>query len=339
MIKRHHQILAGILIVQIVLAVVILWPKSPAVAEGKPLFGDLKADDIVALSIADGEGHAVQLKEADGDWVLPEASDYPAQGEKVSSFLKKVVGLDTRRIVARSGASHKRLRVDPEDFVRRIELETFEHEKRTLYLGSSPRYGAVHFRLEGQDDTYLTGDLTSFDAGAEASAWIDPAYVSIPQKDVSEIKLRNTNGTFVFEKGKEGAWAMEGLASDETLDQAQVGSLLRQASSLRMLAPLGKDKIGDYGLDDPSAVVTLETITKTVTLRVGARVPDDNSYVVKSSESSYYVKVREANVEVMVERARDDFLQKPPTPKPQAGRRRDRSLFALLGALTGRFAT
>jgi hypothetical protein len=68
-------------------------------------------------------------------------------------------------------------------------------------------------------------------------------------------------------------------------------------------------------MDDPNALVTLETADTTVTLRVGAKDADDVSYVVKSSESDYFVHVAEASLKTLVESDREAFLEEPPTPE------------------------
>ena len=126
--KRHNRILASILILQIILSVVVFWPRPVATGASEPLFPGLEADDIVALTIADGEGKSITLArlpspevgrgaggEGRGDWVLPDADDYPAQADKITPLLDKIVGLTTARLVTRTDASHKRLQVAPND--------------------------------------------------------------------------------------------------------------------------------------------------------------------------------------------------------------------------------
>ena len=314
MIKRHHLILAGVLVAQIVLSVVVFWPRASTAGQSEPLFPDLEAEDITALTIEDGEGNVIRLTQVAGEWVLPDAGDYPAQGDAVTSFLDKLLAVSTGRLVTQSDTSHKRLQVAPDEFVRRISFETADGTKETLYLGSSPQFGAMHFRQEGQSETYLTSELTSFDANASASAWIDTSYQSMTQEDVTRMTLENSKGTLVFEKDSEGNWTLADLAEDETLDETQVTSLLRRAAVVTMKAPLGREGQSSYGMDDPNAVVTLETGDKTVTLRVGAKDDEAASYVVKSTESAYYVQVAESSVRALVENGRDAFLQEPPTP-------------------------
>ena len=327
MMKRHNQILASILVIQVVLSVVVFWPRSAATGQSGPVFPDLEADNIVALTIADADGESIALRKVTGNgstelaevWVLPDADDYPAQADKITPLLEDIVGLTTGRLVTRTGASHKQLQVAPNDFQRRIEFETNDGKKRAFYLGSSPSYGATHFRVADQNETYLTNDMTVWETNATASSWIDTYYLSVPQDEVTELTLQNANGTFTFMKKDEddqGNWTMAGLAEDETLDEAKVNGIVRQATSVTMVRPLGKGERAAYGMDAPNAVVTLETAGRTITLRVGTQDPSDSTYVVFSSASPYYVRVSEYSAKDLVETTGDDFLQPPPTSSP-----------------------
>ena len=96
-------------------------------------------------------------------------------------------------------------------------------------------------------------------------------------------------------------------------------TLLTRLSSLAMIRPLGKADKPEYGLGQPTAVVTVKANddsggTKTTVLRVGAKDDESNTYVVISSESPYYVRVAGFSVEDFVTRTRQDFLQAQPTP-------------------------
>jgi len=97
-----------------------------------------------------------------------------------------------------------------------------------------------------------------------------------------------------------------------------VTTMLRRATKVSLAVPLGKTERPEYGLDHPNAVVTLETGDKTIVLKVGARNPDDETYVVSSSESPYYVRVSEFAVRHMVEDGREDFVPPPATPTPES---------------------
>ncbi len=319
--RRVNRILAAVLAVQIVLVAVVFWPRPASVASGESLFAGLEAEQIARLTISDETGNQVKLAKEMGSWVLPEANDYPCLGNKVPEFLEKIVALRTNRLVTQTPASHKRLKVANDAFERRVELELADGTVHRLYLGTSPRYGATHVRADGQNEVYLAS-LSASDAGVNASNWVDTLYFSIAQDQLVALTLENNNGRFEFEKDEAGAWTMKDLAADETLNENNVKSLATRVASVRMLSPLGKTERDEYGFKEPSAVVTVETgdaegNTKTYTLRVGAKDDEDNSYVVISSESPYYVRVSEYTVKDFVERTRDDFLELPPTPTPE----------------------
>ena len=318
MIKRHHLILAGVLVAQVILSVVVFWPRASTAGQGELVFPDVETGDVVALTIEDEGGDAIVLTKMTGEWVLSEAGDFPARAEAVTTFLDKLLAVSAGQLVTQNETSHKRLQVAADDFVRRVSFETDDGFKETIYFGSSPQFGAMHFRLEGQSETYTTGELTRFDADPSASAWIDASYQSVTQEDVTRMTLENADGTLVFEKAEGGNWTLIDLAEGETLDEAQVTTVLRRASAVTMVAPLGREEQPSYGMDTPNAVLTLETPGETVTLRVGARDEDTSSYVVKSSQSPYYVHVAEFNVNALVQNGRDDFLEEPPTSEGES---------------------
>jgi hypothetical protein len=145
----------------------------------------------------------------------------------------------------------------------------------------------------------------------------------VPQVLVTALTVQNKNGRFELEKSEAGTWTLKGLAAGETVSDNDIQSMLTQVSSIALTQPLGKKEQDAYGLESPNAVVTVKTrdqagTIKTTTLRVGAKDDKDNSFVVISSESPYYVRVAGYSVQNFVEKARDYFLQAPPTPAPAA---------------------
>ena len=320
--KRHTLILIGILVIQIALSVAMFWPRQAAGDEGEPVFPNLDPRDIVEVTITDGEGNTLHLSSAQGDWVLPDAGDYPAGSESVEPLLEGLAGLTTGRLVTRTEPSHRSLQVADDDFLRRVVFQLAGGATRAVYIGSSPRYGVSHFRVFGQDEVYLTSDLQSWDVGTNATSWVDTSYLTVPRADITRLTLTNPNGTFAFTTGtptEEGAtvWSMEGLAPEEELNNANVVALVNQAASVNMVAPLGREERDVYGLDEPNATVTIETVDDTVTVVVGAADAGDANYVVKASTSPYYVHVSKWNVSYLVDYAREDFLILPPTPLPE----------------------
>ncbi len=318
--SKRNLILVAVLVVQIAIAAVVFWPREVA-SRGEPLFPAVEAGQIVGLTITGAGDNRIVLAKAGEGWVLSEAGDYPVLADKVPPLLADIAGLTTDRLVAQTPGSHGRLKVARDDFERRIEFEMADGTVRQLYVGTAPSFGATHVRAGGRDEVYLTADLTAQEVQVQASAWVDRTYLEVPQDQIVAVTLENANGRFEFVKAGE-TWTMAGLAADEPLDEGAVNTLVNRARLTTLQAPLGKEELPAYGLDDPQAVVTLQTETeqggsRTYTLWVGAQDPEDNSYVVKSSESAWYVRVNEFAVSDFVEKGRQDFIVQP-TPTPEA---------------------
>lgn len=317
---RLNQILIGVLIVQLIVAAFVFLPQTlSSQAEVEALLPGLDIDRVATLTITSGEGRSLTLAKRNGAWVLASAGDYPTVEGDVLTLLQDIAAVQTNRLVTETPGSHKRLEVAKDDYQRLVELEADDGTTYRLYIGSSPTFGAAHVRVAGENEVYLTPELSAQDVGTLATDWVDTTYVSLPQEEVTAFTLQNGQGAFEFARDGE-AWSMAGLTGDEVLNENTVRTLLSRATMVRLQQPLGTTEEAAYGLDDPSAVVTLETDGgETHTLRVGAQDAEDNSYVVAWSGSSFYVRVSESSVQDFVEKRRDDLLQQPtPTPGPEA---------------------
>ena len=312
--------LAALLVVQLVLSVVLLWPRQAVSASGQPLFEGIQQADIIAMAITDDQGRSVQLAKTSDQWVLESGGGYPADGAKVTPALTKLLELSKGRLISKTPASQVQLKVADQNYLRRIEIKTSGGAALTLYLGSSAGGTATHVRLGGQSEVYMASGTSSWDYSADASSWIDTVYLALPSADVVRLSLSNSNGKWEFEKDGTGAWTMPSAQPAEQFNPESVSNLLSRFVSLRMTRPLGTTEDPSYGLASPAALITLVSKSgdeeKTVTLAVGAKDTADSSYTVKSSESSFYVRVSEYSLNDFVDRTRDSFLILPATPTP-----------------------
>jgi len=322
-ISRANQVLAALLIVQIAVVAIVLWPRSAAGTAGEPLLPGVQADQVMQVTIRDDQGASIDLLQREGKWVIPTAGDYPCKEGAVSDFLAKLVALKRDRLVTQTTDSHKRLKVADQDFVRAVELRLADNSVRLVYLGTSASASAVYIRVAEQNQVYLAPDLSTSDVGAQAASWVDTLYSSIPEDQMVSVTLQNANGPLTLTKGEDGTWTLADLATGETLNQSAITSWISRLASVRMSAPLGTEAQPGYGLDSPTVTVQIETkaqdgTTKAYTLQVGAQDEQGQTYVFKSSESPYYVRVDQYTVSDWVEKKRADFLQLPPTPTPAA---------------------
>lgn len=314
--QRPIQGLTALLIVQIALLVVVFWPRPVPSGAGKPLLPNFQSANVVELRIADADGNQVVLRRQGDAWVLPEFDDYPALAGPVEQLLAKVSELTDRRRITRTVASHKQLQVAADGFLRKIDLQMADGTYYRLYIGSTESYGTGYVRLDGYDEVYL-GDLTSSSAVVQLTTWVDTLYVDLSTDAVNAVQVQNKVGALSFSKDDQGTWSLAGLAPGQTLDQNKVKALVAKVAQLRMLRPLGKQALPEYGMDRPQAVVQVKTADKEVTLTIGAQGAD-SSYVVISSESPYYVRVSGSLLQDVVEKGADGYTVPPPTATPTA---------------------
>jgi hypothetical protein len=321
--NRRNQILAVILAAQLVVVGFVLWPRrSASSGEVKSVFPDVTTDQIASLTISDVSGTSITLAKEGDAWVLPDVDSYPILSDKATALLDKLVALKTDRLVAQTSSSYKRLKVATDDYERLVHITLADGTTHDLYVGTSPSYGATHVRADDQAGVYLTSELSISDVGTGASSWVDTAYLNVPEDQIVALTLENANGRFEFTKTND-TWTMKDLATGETLDQSTVTALVNKARYVTLSRPVGKTADPAYGMDAPGAVVTLQTHSedagdKTYTLTVGAMDSADSTYVVKSSESPYYVRASSYSVADLVQKDHEAFLLQPPTPTPEA---------------------
>ena len=313
----RNKILAAGIVLQIAVLAVVFWPESEG-PPPEPLLQDVSATDIAAITITDSRGRQIRLAKGGDGCVMPDADDFPCNAEQLTSLIDRAVAVTTGNLVTKTPDSHRRLQVHTDEFLRLIEIEQLSGAKQKMYLGSSPRPRASHVRADGDDTVYVTSDLADFDVPSEAVSWIETRYFTVPERDVVSITLENENGTFDLRKDEDGNWSMVGLEADEEFRQVGLDALLNRATKLDVRRPLGKSKEDSYGLNEPAALVTVQTSAEgapngTYTIEIGIKDPDDfQGRLTKYSRSQYYVMAPAWTVAEFTGKKREDFIVQPP---------------------------
>lgn len=328
--NRTNIILIGLLIAQLIALVIFNLPGSSADVDiGGRLIEGFEAGNITEVTITDNAGESIRLMLVEGDWVLPEYDNFPAMTSSVMTFLDRIPNLTTDRLIAESSTSHRQLGVAEDDYRRLIQLKSNE-DTTNLYIGTAAGTNANHARIGEEDRVYLTSGLSTIDASINITSWIDTQYFTLPPENVISFTLENADGLYEFERVDE-QWILRGLSEGETLDQTTFTTLLDSALALRLSEPLSNEVEEGYGLEEPSATITIvteEPITqspddeedgdeaetsrarRTFTLDFGAE--RDNGVVTKASNSNFYVLVPSFTAQRFVDATREDFLLELP---------------------------
>ncbi|MFV9689871.1 MAG: DUF4340 domain-containing protein [Desulfobacteria bacterium] len=327
---RANKILIIILFMQVLLALYMFQPWSKgSETPAENLFAGIGAEEISEIAIKGEKETAIQIQKTGDKWILPGCGGYPADQAKVSLLAEKITGLATRPLVARKKSSHKRLKVSADAFERLITFKAGDKkEDHTLYLGTAPSYKQMHVRSGAGDEVYLARDISVWEADIEPSSWIDTLYFSVKEADVVGLSVKNAQGTIDLERGDQNEWIAKGIKPEEKLDVTQIKGMIAKAVSIRMDEPIGQEESPSFGMESPSAVLTIRTevtpgkqsddktkVEKTHTILVGARDEKEKGYIVKSSGSPFYVYVPSYAVEPFVEKKLADLMETAQEPE------------------------
>lgn len=245
---KIHYGLGGLLVLQLLIAVGLLWWGGDERARQEPLlsFDPAKIDGI---KIGNGTD-TVFLVRQDGHWLIPELDRLPAPDAKVEGILNKLENFKPAWPVATTAASHQRFEVGDDKFQRKVQFLQGETVAAEWYLGTSPGFRKSHIRKAGDDGVY-TIVMSGFDLPAQKGDWLDKGLLGAT--GITGIKgpdyvLEKADGAWRFAKN-DAEQKQEALETDQ--DKAQ-----QLASALTGLQVLGvAEKVPD------NTVETLEVTT------------------------------------------------------------------------------
>lgn len=330
--EKGIRILAVVLVAQLLLAVGLSYtgPNLAAHKADKPMLS-VDQDKVDHLTIEGPDKAKVVLAKVDGTWHLPDNSDFPADGDKVSRLLTKLKGLKQGAAVATSAGAQERFKVSDTKFERRITLANGDTKLATLYLGTTPSVRHIHARTAKEDAVYAV-QFAAFDAPATANMWEDHNILQFPKATVKTVEVDNLHlqakkaaapaDNAKATSAKSGAthpaspltWQADGLPQGEQLKGDAANKLVGLLAKLRVGAVLGREAKAGYGLDKPvfQATVTYDD-DKRVEYRLG-KTADKEEYTLKSSLRPEYFRVPSYVAKPLIAAAKLDTLVASATP-------------------------
>lgn len=335
----RNQILAILLVIQVMIAAVFLFPGG---SQGERptglLLPEFAIDEVNEITIRDSLNEVVLAKNEAGSWVMRSGGDYPVNDARVAQLLGAVRFLEADRLIAENPSSHNRLQVSADNFVREVTFRSADGSTDVLYFGSSSGANATHMRVNDQSQVYLTTGLQAFSVPTGATAWIDPIYFSVVRENITRVQVENANGTFTFFRTGDG-WSLDSLAEGETFNQAGFDPILNGVTNVRMTTPLGREVQAAWNMDTPEATITLTVlepeadtttgevtpeataepvlVERTYTLVIGGGQTEASEYVLKSSASEFYVAISVPTSGVFRNLVRENVVTAAPETTPE----------------------
>ncbi len=286
--KRNIALLI-LLAVQIGLISIFYRPGQDAQPAAMQFFPDLAAEQIVELTILGPDKSGITLNKQETGWIVSSQDNIPVDPEKIKTALEKLTALSSQRLVTKTKASHNRFKVGKQ-YSQVVAVKTADGKQESLYMGTSPAYKSTHVRLNKDDRVFLVKDFSSWEVPLEVSSWWDARYVQENSDALSTIIIKNSKGTLTLKKGEENTWQVADAGAEQKIDSAKFDNLIDRATSMRLSEYLAQEEKPEYGLAAPLATITLTGSKGEVVVRVGAKNEEDNSYVLKSSASPFFVR-------------------------------------------------
>ena len=347
MLTRFHKILIGVLVVQVVLAVIVLTRGDGNLAKKEhPLFAGFDAAQVTRVQVfgapvdAAPAAKPIDLVKHDASWVLASGFDYPVDAAKVTDALTPVAKLTAGEPFATQASRHKQLHVADTDFERKLVM-TVGGKDVTLYIGNAAGARRTAVRLGGDDNVYAVTGISASLLGAEPRAWVDTGYVKIPTDEVARVAIQGAAGKPIeltraaassapVAKPVEGdqpppapaehwtatiAGAPIALDKGETLDESAISRLIGAVSLIDLTSPADPKR----DASKPTATITIErkpgkSTTSPANPTVIDVIADGASYWVHDRGSPRAVLVDKARLDAVVNADRDKLVKKPAPP-------------------------
>ena len=238
---------------------------SNAAALGQTLFPQLKAADVAKVTVAEPKG-SINIEKKDGRWVIAEAGGFPADIEKVSELVVKVLELKTGQTEPIGEKDRARMQLTApgkgDGAATVVTLKGGDGKVLAELL-----VGKKYFKTQPEGDAskalgdgrfvMLPADATRVivvsdplkQATTTVSEWVSREGVAIENIKSIEVKVAD-DGYKVTREHMDAAWVLEGKGGE--LDQNKANGATYALAKVEVADVAAKD--ADTGLDGTTQV-------------------------------------------------------------------------------------
>lgn len=305
--KKWIGILGGLLALQLVLVVAMnLADDDYDAFEADEKLLPFNAEAANRLQFDDGTQH-VTLEKQDGQWVLSDTWNYPADTDALNKLMKKLSALNKGWPVATTSGAAERFKVADKDFDRKITFMSGDKKKAVLYIGTAPGFRQAHARLKGDDDIFVVA-VESWEISAQPDHWLRKDILRINPQDIDRLAMAD----FVLTRVDQ-TLQPDNLSEYEKPDSDAINNLVGRLTGLQIQSVLGiegSENSEAYQLSEP--VLEIDFTLKqgeSIHYRFSKSVYDSNHYILKRSDLPYYFSIADFSVDGLKETGRSALVE------------------------------
>lgn len=305
--------------------------------EAKKVFGDLKAEDIEALSYVASEETLSFVKDGD-TWYLKEDRELPVNQTKFSSMTSALANLEEKKLVEESLDNLSAYGLETPSNV--ISFQTSGGEEYTLYVGDKNAItNECYFYLKGENRVCTAGTTLADNFQTILSAYYTvPTLPEMVKSDLMDIEISNPNGFLAVRNLPDGdplvdymggnTWFVEDEnGSRSVLDMNEETTLTDRVTGLGLESCVdykpSQEALETYGLADPAAALKIrymKTAEEPASEGGGEATGSDAAEAVKEEAlleiligakeegGRYYVKIKDADQVCLMSAANAEYF-------------------------------
>ena len=258
--NRLVQSLAGLLLVQLLLALALVWRSAGSGSfAGTELLLDMPSHTINRISLED-DSDLITLEKHNDIWRIEGDLNLTASSDQVDILLEKLSSLKPGLPVASTSNAREQLKVADDDFLRQLRISAGDNQAATLLIGTSPGLRKSHVRREGQDNIY-SGNLSMSELPVTVDNWMDKDLLAF--SDIQGISANGISLRKVVSDSNE-TWELSEPTDDKrAVDIEKVAPLVKSLESLRVTGLFIENTNGVENEGETTDVATLEnTVVK-----------------------------------------------------------------------------
>jgi hypothetical protein len=276
------------LIVLLVIAIPLGWyalreSRQPATDDKKQekVFPDVKADAVDQVTIKSASGDRTTAVKKDNTWQVTQPLAVKADEAELSGITSNLASLEVQRVIDEQPSDLKQYSLDPA----RIEIDFKSGgQEHTLLVGQkTPTASDLYAKLPGKPRVFLIASYLDTTFNRTTFDLRDKTVLAFDRDKLDHVTLKDAKRTIVL--AKQGAdWRLTSPV-EARADFSAVEGMVGRINTAQMKAITATDPtdLKQYGLDEPTATITIASGSSTASLLIGKKAGDGVAYAKDAS--------------------------------------------------------
>ena len=249
-------------------------PAPPPSADprlGQSLVEQSTLEKAAKLRLSDAGKSITLARQSDGTWRVADYHDFPADFQKLSSFVGNLTDAKLQRLVTSNPDRIARLEFKD------TKIELLDASDKSLWsvtLGKQAESGGGRFVRFGDEPKAFLANLSAW-LDTAAKNWADSTLIRLKPEDIAKIELGSPTDLTFTRDAKDAVWTSPQTPESQTPDSSKLASLLTSLTSLRFSDTTALDDPKLAEANPHSRTIKLTTFDDQTLALTFARKPEE----------------------------------------------------------------